>query len=355
MTPGTRVGLVMAGLVGCTPADEVPLTFEVGLEQVVMTHEELGAAGLPTFPDGTLGVRWDDAQEQVEMWGANGRDPVRLTGSLRFPAESSVTPVSSSGAAADVAYAAGGPIHIDAGTGRMLQLQHVERHPNGYERFLSSLAVATAPDPGLELALLGEPILPSRSRAAAQDAVEVLEVGGGSLLAMGDDLLCLYTDYDGEAEGLALARAPAQEVLTAAAAGQASPWTKLGPEGWDQPGDLDGDRGGAAHIAIAGARWPASSYSAHLDAVLVVYTTGEALYLAHSVDGEAFSAPQLLASADGDELFYPSIVPVADDLAVTGGSVTGPELWVYYTRSATGGFGRWQDADWARRAVFLGG
>lgn len=348
--------LVLTASVGCAGGTAL-VDLDVGLEQVVMTRGELDAAGLSFFPDGVMGVQWDAEHERVHSWAANSGTTAHLVGTLRLPGQAEIaTSTDLENERSDYDYAAGGAVWVDPDSGRLLRFQHIERHPAGPRLFLSSLGLATSPARDAPFTDLGEIVFPSASHSAAFERGEAIEVGGGAPVVVEDHLYLYYTDYqnDGSESGLAVARAPIAQVLEAAERDEAAPWQKYHDGGWTEPGLIDGDRGGEADLLHHGAQWATASYNATLDRIVVVFTTGTDLWFVTSRDGVRFSDRQRLVAGGGDELFYPSIVPAEPDLQATGALTTGDAFWVYATRSATGGWDRWDDADWIRHEVHVG-
>lgn len=326
-----------------------------------MSHNELVSAGLNCFPDGCSGIRYDANEQTTHFWAANGGNTAHLVGTLDSPSLYSVaTSIPLQDPKSDYNYAAGGVVYTDPNSGMILLFFHVERHPTGAQSFLSSLGLAYSNDGGEVFTDLGEYVLSKVSRTDAAAAGMTIEMGGGTPIIKEDYFYCYFADYP-RVNGrfsLAVARARVEDVVAAAAVGELAPWYKYFNGNWGEPGNIDGDRGGDfTPLSSALAWWPNASYNAYLGKVIVISPAsslvgGTVLRISISNDGINFSSPEILLDGIGNEVFYPTIIPNESDLAASEDPlVTNDQFWVYYINSATGGWNRWQDANWVRRSI----
>jgi hypothetical protein len=351
------LGLLLA-VIACQPVT----TWEVGQEELILSRSDLLALSLYTFPDGFVGIRWDSNEERVHFWAANSGQTAHLVGTLDSPALYAVTPyVEIQEPKSQYDYASGGPVYTDPGSGLMLLFYHIERQPNGYVNFLSSAGLAYSTDGGQTFTDLGEYLLSNVSMSEAEAAEAVVAILSGSPIIMGEYFYSYYEDipYLKGPVHLAVARAKGSDVVAAASIGELAPWHKYYAGAWEEPANIDGDRGGRFTPLVNFVSCPNASYNAYLGKVVVVdcswlspIVSDYVLREMTSSDGISFSTPRILAQESGHELFYPTIVPTESDLATNGDPQTTYEtFWVYYTNSATGGWNRWYDANWVRRSV----
>lgn len=317
--------------------------WRVGPTEVVVDDGARRDAGLEWWPDGTVGF----AEVDGVAWAfaADGPRAVRWPlGPDRFLG-TAPRPVRIEGLPDDLDYAAGGPV-FTAPDGLLVLFVHEEVHPGGEAMdFWSAIGLAASLDGGATFTYLGRVVAPQIDAGAPQRRL-LTEVGGAPFAVVGEHLHLYFreTAADGRARNLGVARAPVAEVVPAARAGRASPWTKLGEHGWDEPG-----LGGLARELLPAGpppRWFDVVHLTRHDRYLLVCSDGMvdhwSYVVVESPDGVAWGAPAHLAEPSvGPELLYLSVV--GPDPARPW-EADGDEVHLYRTRTEHAGARRWDEA-----------
>lgn len=335
------VGVGAAELVAPTP------DFDVGPPEILATAAQREALGLHTFFDGNLGVLAEG--ETLRFYGANGGEPVRVSGSRAQPFQTvervTIQPMPEGG----WNYQAGGPVYRDPESHRLLLFYHAELHRGSAAHFYSVLGAAIQTDKaGLIFQDLGPLYTPHLPVERADRAVEVC--GAPFVIRAGCFYLYARDVLDGDRpqlNNLIALRAPVVEVLARARVGRAAEWRKYHEGRFDAPGR--GGRSTALEVGNPLTRWMDVSYNTALQRCLMIVAapaaTGVAFYVSQSVDGLMWTPRNRLLQEPG-ELFYLTMVD-----GTGGPRETGREFDLYYTASATGEWGRWRDAKIIRRKI----
>jgi len=319
----------------------------VGERVVIATKEQRDALGLKWFMDGNCGVL--TSGDDVRMYGANGREPVRVTGNRGNPLQR-VDRVSIATDNKEFQYLAGGPLFRDPKSNRIFLFYHAEFHRGTYKNFYSVLGLSIQTDEqGLKFKDLGPIFLANIPNAQAESAVEVC----GSAYIIKDEYFYVYardamTDENSRQSNLSLARASIAEVIQAGIGGKSAKWTKYYNGAFSEP--AVGGKSSPLERGNPGTRWMDISYNAALDKFVMIIAANTSpqcvdLFLTCSEDGIHWSDRRKLAAENG-EAFYPSIIGFLDDPRRTG-----KEFYVYYTFSPEGGWERWNDAAIVRRKI----
>lgn len=339
-----RLAAVLALVFAAQMAHAAPI-FQVGAKETIYTAGQRNSLGLSFWPDGNMGVA-AAGNGQINFYAANSTSSVRTTGTLNNPGQLKQN-VSIFNLKGSYNYLAGGPIYEDQSSGARLMLYHAEKHFGNAQNYYTTLGLAVSRDPaGLQfedLGLVVESNIPS-------PLYHSIDMGGGSLSVLNGDLYIHYRDYlaNGTSAELAAAKAPLSTVLANALNRQNTSFTKYYNGAWNQPG-----RGGLAsplEIGNPGNSWSSVAYNSYLNQLVMVssqmsQTDGGNLYMSTSSDGVNWGARQAIVTDIGEQ-FYPSLIGTGADPAKTGSS-----FYVYYTDSAAGAWGRWNDAALVRRAI----
>jgi hypothetical protein len=316
----------------------------VGGKEVIYTASQRKSLGLNFWPDGNMGVA-AGPNGQLQFYAANSTNSVRTTGTLAAPAMSKQNVGILAGGGYN--YLAGGPIYDDVSTGMRFMVYHAEMHGASSQDYYTTLGLAVARDSsGTLFDDLGM-ILRTNITSPLYHSIDM---GGGSLNVVNDYVYVHYRDYmaNGASSELAVARAPLSTLISNALLRQNTAFTKYYNGAWSEPGI--GGRASALETGNPWNAWSSVSYSDYLNQFVMVsaqpsQTDGGNLYLATSSDGLSWGARQAIA-ADPGEQFYPSLIGTGPNPQRLGQS-----FYVYYTDSATGAWGRWNDAQLARRLV----
>ena len=327
-------------------SDEVP-AFIVGEREVVATKEQRDALGLKWFIDGNGGVL--ARGDEVRLYGANGREPVRVTGTRRNPVQRSDR-VSIATDNKEFQYLAGGPLFRDPKSGRIFLFYHAEIHRGTYKNFYSVLGLSMQTDEqGLIFKDLGSIFTANLPCEQADGIVEVC----GSPYVIKDGYFYVYardamTEGNPRQSNLSVARAKVAEVVGAGIEGKRAEWTKYYNGAFSEP--ALGGKSSPLERGNPGTRWMDVSYNAALDRFVMVVAANICpqnldLFITSSQDGIHWAERRKLAAENG-EAFYPSIIGFLDDPRRTE-----KEFYVYYTFSPKGGWERWNDAAIVRRKI----
>jgi len=329
-----------------TRADDTP-TFNVGEREIVATKSQRDALGLKVFHDGNLGMV--QAGAEVRLYGANGRNPVRVTGTREQPLQK-VEPVTITTTNKSLQYLAGGPLYRDPESGRIFLFYHAEIHRGTYKNFYGLLGLAVQSDAdGLTFKDLGPIFTANVSNESAKRTVEVC----GAPYVIRDGYFYLYSrDVMGgllpTQINLSVARAKVADVVRNGLDGRRSDWKKFYEGAFSEP--AVGGRSTALEKGNPGVRWMDVSYNTVLGKYIMIVAANTqsnhvAIFITWSDDGIVWAERKQLVDEQG-ECFYPSILGFEEAQRQTGA-----EFYVHYTFSPKGGFGRWNDAVIARRKI----
>ena len=325
---------------------EVP-DFVVGEREVIATKEQRDALGLKWFIDGNGGVL--TSGDEVRLYGANGRDPVRVAGTREDPFQR-VDRVSIATDNKTWQYLAGGPIFHDPTSNRIFLFYHGEIHRGTYKNFYSVLGLSIQTDEkGIKFKDLGPIFTANVPGDKAERAVEIC----GSPYVIKDGYFYVYardemTDGNPRQINLSVARAKVAEVVSAGMDGKSVKWTKYYDGAFSEP--AVGGKSSPLEKGNPGTRWMDISYNAALDEFVMVVAANTSpqdvdLFITCSKDGIHWADRRKLAAEHG-EAFYPLLTGFLDDPRRTGTA-----FYVYYTFSAKGGWERWNDAIIVRRKI----
>lgn len=328
-----------------TPSPE----FNVGPREVVATKAQRDALGLKWFMDGTLGAM--KSGDEVQLYGANGSKPVRVTGTPQNPLHK-VDRVMISTSNRDFRYLSGGPIFVDPQSKRIFLFYHAEIHRGTEKNFYSVLGLSVQTDEkGLEFTDLGPIFMANVSNEKALGAVE--ECGAPYIIKEG--YFYVYardkmSDGNLRVSNLSVARAKVADVVQAGLKGRNVEWRKYCNQTFSEP--ATGGKSTPLEKGNPGTRWMDMSYNTVLKKYIMVVAANTwpakvELFMTCSDDGIVWSERKKLASENG-ESFYPSILGFRKDSRQTGA-----EFYIYYTYSRKGGWGRWEDAVIARRRISI--
>jgi hypothetical protein len=364
--------ILLSGLALLAPAQST-LEPRVGAERTIIPAKERLTAGLYTWPDGPIGIV-PSGSERV-FYAPNRGDIARTTGTLDDPIRQVSTGTAVKGASAleDVGYAAGGPIY--RGGGAMLMFVHLERYPSDrpQDGTYASIGLARSSDEGQTWELLGEIFSQNLTYDRYRDEpgrcgtdaggkqFGVANTSFGQYVVRREEGSDYFYIYGADTQAppaeesvpcevnLAVARAPVDEVVSAALEGEVSQWRKYHEGGWEEPG-----LGGRSTNIWPGPRRLSFdvSYNRHLDRYILamvrpISQSRFVLDLAASADGITWSPPQPAFASEG-EIYAPTIVGLEADPRVSGQSFR-----VYYVNSLRGlELGsRWVDAALRSRLI----
>jgi hypothetical protein len=259
-------------------------------------------------------------------------------------------------------YAGGGAVYYDTSSGILIGLYHGEYwyHGDG-SVFYSGHGLAYSNDLGVTWHKLGEVVSPQAARSGNCH----VEVGTGTLVAVGDYLYDYYTDKATGCSGhvqISVARALISAVIAAARAG--TPFTSgagtlfmkyTGGDTWNGDGvtDLAMPRnGGGAFTALTTGNTffePNVAYSSYLDQYVMTYANSFAsLEIRFSSDGLTWGNPTTLVGGGGSPpngIYYPTLLNTSGGDPETLGST----FYVYYVHP----FGDWSQSNLKRVQVTL--
>jgi hypothetical protein len=313
-------------------ASDTKCTLSVGDQEVVLTNEQLRAAGLKNWPDTVLGV-WRDGGV-YHFIGASPQDEGNFqysalaNGSLDNPIAGSVESLIPIQDTKDTfGYIGGGPVYRDPQTGTLLRYYDTEKYPPDGAAVHNTTGMAKSTDNGKTWTDLGV-ILDTEFPGWADWNVGT---GNGSFAVNGEyfyvyitDVLIANTRFD---IGSAVARAKVADVLNAAInENTVVPWFKYYQGGWDQPGI--GGKSSPIEIGNPQSTEFSVSYNEYLGRYIKVNPSvlGDSynLYLSESTDGIRWTFRVPIDESPGYKVF-PTIVGLGDDP-----NITGAEFYVYY-------------------------
>jgi hypothetical protein len=319
-------------------------------QQVVIDSQTRAAAGLATWPDGTLGVV--DEGDNYAFVGSGADQGVATTvGTLSDPIKSAVDVTRISGLHLPFNYAAGGPVLDDPADNSWLVFYHAERWPEGdATRYYSSIGLAISTDRGRSWRDLGEIIRPHVPYAEV--ASQPVEVGAGPYIEVGGYVYVYFRDEIGprQTSQLSVARAPVAAVLASSRAGRTIAWHDYYDGSWEQPA-----LGGLASPLEPDnpqTRWFDVLFDPRLGRYVLAAATNDGigvnLYAAFSTDGIHWSGRQRLTD-DHAENLYPTLV-----WAQPSGHASDYQMYLYYTVAPLDG-PRWPTAVLDRMTIEDGG
>ena len=336
-----------------------PVRYRVAGRSTVLDVARRRALGLDHWPDGTVGTVL--RRGRLVSVGANGTRLARAERAVprwwrrAHPAWDTPfgTVVATAGTVDDVRdtpdYLAGGPLFYDRDRDLMLLVYHAETHrADDPQRFYATLGLAASSDGGATFRDLGRIVRPEIAPTEAARIARPVEVGPGSLVALDDRFVVVFHDFrpDGRRVNLAAASADRTEVLDAAARGRSVRWAKFDGTGFSEPA-----LGGRAEELMPmdrpfnGIEWSAAAPVD--DGWILVGSTSYfgvwSLTVSRTTDGVSWSAPTVVnGSRSDDEGLY---VSASAPLTAEERAEAGPGgLLVHRVLSATGGYGRWDDA-----------
>ncbi len=313
-------------------AADAKCSLTVGDQEVILTNEQLRAAGLKNWPDTILGV-WRDG-DVYHFIGASPQEDGYLqysalaNGSLDNPIAGSVESLIPIQDTKDTfGYIGGGPVYRDPQTGTLLRYYDTEKYPPDGAAVHNTTGMAKSTDNGKTWTDLGV-ILDTEFPGWADWNVGT---GNGSFAVNGEyfyvyitDVLIANTRFD---IGSAVARAKVADVLNAAInENTVVPWFKYYQGGWDQPGI--GGKSSPIEIGNPQSTEFSVSYNEYLGRYIKVNPSvlGDSynLYLSESTDGIHWTFRVPIDESPGYKVF-PTIVGLGDDP-----NITGAEFYVYY-------------------------
>ena len=323
--------------------------FNVGEREIVVTKPQRDALGLRWFMDGNLGVL--RAGDQVQLYGANGPKPVRVTGTPQNPFQK-VDRVRISTSNEDFRYLSGGPLYRDAKSGRLFLFYHAEIHRGTAKNFYSVLGISVQTDEnGLEFKDLGPIFMANLSNEKSVSTAELCGspyiIKNGYFYVYARDV---FPDDNPTQSNLSVARAKVTDVVQAGLEGKNVKWTKYYKSTFSET--AVGGKSAPLENGNPGTRWMDVSYNTVLKKYIMIVAANTSrgkveLFLTWSDDGITWAERGKLSDENG-ESFYPSITGFGDNPRQTGA-----EFYVYYTFSVKGGWGRWDDAVIARRRITI--
>lgn len=255
-------------------------------------------------------------------------------------------------------YVAGGPVLFDAARDLALLVYHAEEHLEGEPRhFYSSLGLAASRDGGVSWADLGRVVRAELPSARAARSWGPVEMGPGTLVDAGEQLVLLFGDFraDGQRVNLAAAAAPRHTVLDAAARGERVGWHK-----WDGTSFAEPGLGGRAAELMGPAttfgqvKWTDAVQLQRRSRWALVATTNFmgawTLVTSTSTDGVSWTPPTVVeGSRSSAEALY---VSAHGPLTRAESNELGPDGFaVLRVVSRLGAYGRWEDAEVERLVV----
>lgn len=340
------VTITMLLIAGCVCAGE-PDLFTAGDREVVATKEQRDANGLKWFMDGNLGVL--RAGDHVQLYGANGSQPVRVTGTQQNPLLK-VESVSIATRSKHFRYLSGGPVYRDPQSKRIFLFYHAEIHRGTASNFYSIIGLCVqTDDDGLEFTDLGPVFAANTPSERAEGTVEIC----GAPYVIKDGYFYVYardelSNGKLKQSNLSVAKARVSDVVRAGLEGKSAEWMKYHNKAFTEP--AVGGRSTPLEKHNPQTRWMDVSYNTALEKYIMVVAVNTSpgkveLFLTCSDDGITWAERRKLADEEG-ESFYPSIVGFGEDPRQTG-----PEFYIYYTFSRKGEWDRWSDAEIVRRRI----
>ena len=273
----------------------------------------LGGADTTFWPDGNIGSV-DLGDGRTTFFAANGSVTARTAGTPTSPADELLdASIVIDGVADEFAYAAGGPVYFDAGTGSILMWYHAERYMlDDPANFHAAIGLARSGDGGATFVNLG--IIIETNSEPDPFSPCCADVGGAAMIVRDGTFFVYFRDRIASDPivdvQLARASAPVEEVLAAAARGETSAWTKY-DNGTETPGL--GGTSSALEASNPKTSWFDVAWHEDLQRYVMVIALHEGLTdrseirLATSTDGLNWSPRQLLSTCNC-ELTYPSFL-----------------------------------------------
>ena len=237
-------------------------------------------------------------------------------------------------------------VYLNPENGHILAFVHLEYHPETRGDVYFRMGLAISKDGGKTFQWCGYILEPDLSYETWNDVWYPDNLGGHHPFAnMGlanyvikDDYFYLYYTDTNESRdtfknGMAVARAKIEDVLSAAEDDQVTPWYKYHNGVWDEMGM--GGEFTPLNIKPLGFLHGDAVYNSYLDKYVIVTRTGKvreiggpadtsAIVISFSEDAIHWSEWQTI-HADNHLHDYPSIISAGDDNEVTGKS-----FWVFY-------------------------
>ncbi|MPM13100.1 hypothetical protein SDC9_59455 [bioreactor metagenome] len=329
-------------------AIDTKCSLTVGDQEIILTNEQLRAAGLRNWPDTILGV-WRDG-DIYHFIGASPQDSGFLrysalaNGTLDNPISVSVEPTIPIQKVKDTyGYIGGGPVYRDTKTGTLLMIYDTEKYPPDSGVHSNNTPVhnvdgmAKSTDNGKTWTDLGI-ILDTEFPGWADWNIGV---GNAPFVINGDYFYVYITDvlianprFD---IGTTVARAKVADVLDAAINHDTVvPWFKYYQGQWSQPGI--GGKSSPIEIGNPQSTDFSVSYNEYLGRYIKINPSilGDFthLYLSESVDGIHWTLRVPIDESPGDKVF-PTIIGLGSDP-----SITDKDFYVYYLFTPN-----WAEAD----------
>ncbi len=202
-------------------------SYSAGAPETVYTHQQRLDKGLNLWPDGTMGFL-NNGDGTYDVYGHDSPSSAKTTGPLNDIAET-VHYGSAGGGILNLKdtydYAGGGPVYKDPNTGTIIKFYHGERNVTG--GFYSIIGIAVSKDNGQTFTDAGEIVTPNMALENF-DLDENAEVFAGPFLVIDGYFYLYFKDYheDDTIVNLAVARAPVDDVLSAADNFEVTNWQK---------------------------------------------------------------------------------------------------------------------------------
>jgi hypothetical protein len=333
-TFGGTTAYAVAGTIGYREYADPP--FSLSSPQLMYTNAQARALNNSSWFDTSIGVA-PGAGGTWNFYAGNYLQTRRSTGTATALASGgAVTCTMSNTGTLDYYY--GGAVYQDPATQRDILFLHEEEWNGDQTAFYGTIGISVNSAPySTAFTRLGTIIRPN----IAQDGVNTATVGSTNLVVRDGYMYVYYNDRlsSGTFVACAVARAPLATVVSEVLAGTCPTFYKYNNLAWTSPGI--GGAVTALDASTAGNSNPCVVYIPSRKIYAKVQQSGSdtasRIYLSYSLDGLSWG-PTTIIENDAGEAFYPVILGAGADPRVITNS-----FHVLYTKSALGGFNRWQD------------
>ncbi len=313
-------------------AADTKCSLSVGDQEVILSNDQLRAAGLRNWPDTVLGV-WRDG-DIYHFIGASPQDNGYLqysalaNGTLDNPISVSIEPTIPIRKAKDTfGYIGGGPVYRDPQTGTLLLFYDTEKYPLGGSAVHNTTGMAKSIDNGktwTDLGVILDTQFPGWADWNVGTGNGAFTINGEYFYVFINDVLIANPRFD---IGTAVARAKVTDVLNAAInQNTVVPWFKYYQGQWDQPGI--GGKSSPLEIGNPQSTTIDVSYNEYLGRYIKINESVQGnsynLYLSESTDGINWTLRVPIGESAGYKVF-PTIISLGNDPKITGA-----EFYVYY-------------------------
>jgi len=313
-------------------ATETKCSLSVGDQEVILSNDQLRAAGLKNWPDTVLGV-WRDG-DTYHFIGASPQDNGNLqysaltNGTLDNPiADSTELTIPIRGVKDTFGYIGGGPVYRDPQSGTLILFYDTEKYRPDGSGVHNTTGMAKSTDNGktwTDLGVIVDTEFPGWADWNVGTGNGPFTINGEYFYIYINDVLVANPRFD---IGTTVARAKVSDVLNAAInQNTVVPWFKYYQGGWDQPGI--GGKSSPIEIGNPQSNMFYVSYNEYLDRYIKINDSVQGnstiLYLSESTDGIHWTIRVPIDVSTGYKV-YPTIIGLGSDPRITG-----KDFYVYY-------------------------